>query len=1254
MDGYDTLLHGFRVPDGRYGPVPLWWWDAERVTPERIRWQMEKLRQGGLQNLCVINLAPAGPNAGSAASVPAFYHEAWWECWETAVRTAERLQMSLWYYDQIGFSGANFPAQIAMEHPEFRGFHLTRWKQGEAGQSAVWFRDGAWAYGVERSGFDWLNPDAGAALLDRIHGEMERRLGPWLGKVIVGSFQDELPPLPTWSDRLADRYAERYGKDVMPEIPQLFEHDDKPGRSLVRRRVYALLAELAEEAFFRPLGEWHTRHHMILGCDQAGPGREVDPYGAQRLYLDYPRTHRWFQAPGNDPDGEIKPHASIAHQWHDPRVWLEAFHSSGWGGTLEDTLHWLLPWYQAGATLYNPHAIYFSTVGGWWEWAAPDTGWRQPYFEHYPVFADGIARLSKVLSLGRHTADIAVYYPGHPLWESMAWSSGPAAVHPMTLAKEDPDARVAAIRAQYWAVVGRQNRQRPDLGALRRAGRDFDTIDDEALRISQYNQDGLHVGDETHRVLIFAGTEAMDEDNRERVQRWIDQGGIAIGVGVLPDERVLRGVRELDSTTALAAELERVLPPRVAGPGQSLIRAYDADTTLFLLMPPEGSLVPMHDAVDPARLPPTEAEYWLRAQGVPELWDPWSGNSRPLDYTVVGDGIQIRVPLMSWPAALVVVRGRIHASSMEAEAEPNGNPGRPHPYPAEVGERGPHAVTLPDDGWTVSVEPTLDNRYQDFDRHCAQAMAGVEIRRVEVADDPADRGLAEGWHRPGAAGPWYPRLWSESAAWTVDDGDLGGPTHPVVYSTVFGDLSYRTWAGRMARIPRTFLNLGSVQAGARRRATSFVWVPKPGTYWLQAEGSGEKTIRVDTVPIVTRETAYAGAAPCTLEAGWRQVELEVTAVEAGPLRFGIALGPERPPRYPQWVQGAGANRRFTASLALPTTFRQAALHLVVFDGVAELEVNGQRVLHLGDYMPYSHWGQQACDATPWLQPGDNILTLHWTDESDTVRAFVDGTWTDAEGNTHLWELTPWRDEHDEPASPVSEPTDAHWLRPRPHLLADVEWLEPDAVPGERLTWAADPARAGKPVWIRCALPVGARTVRVAVAGTAQAWVDGEAVAVHQGHAITVEPAPAGRMLVLRIIPDGVLTEAAVLKAPMVVETAPADGRLGDWRQVLHLSTFSGVVEYERTIEGGSPRAVIDLGDIRGTAEIWVDGWNAGVRLWHPYQFELTPAWGPGSHRLRVRVTNTLGAFYADGKPTSLCPEPQRRSGWFGPVRLYER
>ena len=107
------------------------------------------------------------------------------------------------------------------------------------------------------------------------------------------------------------------------------------------------------------------------GVDQQYGAREGYPVASSRIYGDYARTHRWFSAPGSDHHGDAKIHSSLAHHYDRPRVWIESFHTSGWGGTLEETFDWLLPWLGAGANLYNPHATYYSTRAGWWEWAPP-------------------------------------------------------------------------------------------------------------------------------------------------------------------------------------------------------------------------------------------------------------------------------------------------------------------------------------------------------------------------------------------------------------------------------------------------------------------------------------------------------------------------------------------------------------------------------------------------------------------------------------------------------------------------------------------------------------------------------------------------------------------------------------------------------------------------------------------------------------------------------------------------------------------
>src|SRR5260370_5597431 len=64
--------------------------------------------------------------------------------------------------------------------------------------------------------------------------------------------------------------------------------------------------------------------------------------------------------------------------------------------------------------LFDPHAVYYTTKGGWWEWAPPSTDWRQPYWRHHRIFADAVTRLCAALSLGRHACDVAVLLPPPP------------------------------------------------------------------------------------------------------------------------------------------------------------------------------------------------------------------------------------------------------------------------------------------------------------------------------------------------------------------------------------------------------------------------------------------------------------------------------------------------------------------------------------------------------------------------------------------------------------------------------------------------------------------------------------------------------------------------------------------------------------------------------------------------------------------------------------------------------------------------
>ena len=119
-----ALQQLFDNPPRDFGPTPLWWWSGAKVTRDRLAWQLRRFADGGVHNLVVINLAPAGPTFGARTDDPVWFGEEWWARFTDACEIAGDLGMRLWFYDQIGFSGANLQGRIVAATPEFAGASL--------------------------------------------------------------------------------------------------------------------------------------------------------------------------------------------------------------------------------------------------------------------------------------------------------------------------------------------------------------------------------------------------------------------------------------------------------------------------------------------------------------------------------------------------------------------------------------------------------------------------------------------------------------------------------------------------------------------------------------------------------------------------------------------------------------------------------------------------------------------------------------------------------------------------------------------------------------------------------------------------------------------------------------------------------------------------------------------------------------------------------------------------------------------------
>ncbi|UXX91852.1 hypothetical protein N7U49_04740 [Streptomyces sp. AD2-2] len=212
----------FDAPPRDFGPTPLWWWSGAKVTREQLDWQLRRFADGGVHNLVVINLAPAGPAFGARTDDPPWFGEEWWDRFTDTCRIARDIGTRLWFYDQIGFSGANVQGAVTRHHPEATGLAL-RSRRATVTGGTIALRGAETlvaAYDMQGrllptapegtdvqlvvavpTAFDYLDPHAVSLLLDTVHHEYDRRVPEYLGNVIAGSFQDELPGTNSWSHR---------------------------------------------------------------------------------------------------------------------------------------------------------------------------------------------------------------------------------------------------------------------------------------------------------------------------------------------------------------------------------------------------------------------------------------------------------------------------------------------------------------------------------------------------------------------------------------------------------------------------------------------------------------------------------------------------------------------------------------------------------------------------------------------------------------------------------------------------------------------------------------------------------------------------------------------------------------------------------------------------------------------------------------------------------------------------------------------
>ena len=741
-DGSLDVLPGFKTPPVGYGEVPYWWWTGGDLDADRMIWQLQELHKKGISGVQVNYSHHDSGGWMTDQDKPAIFTDEWWKVYSKVSDACAKMDMGIGMstYTIDWPNGAhNLFYELFYRKPELNAIQLETGRRQRVNGGAVLKLDIApgqfavRAYPVkegkpQRGGVD-LTPFAKDGKLDWNvpDGEWEiwtfhttRKAGSFNplmagsgATVIKGFFQpfqdhnrgnsakglnyffnDELQigvGKFAWNPDFAAEFRARKGYDLMEVLPAMWS-DMGDMTPKVRMDYADVRMALMEERYFQPIYAWHVSRGMIFAADSCGRGRSPNEFG------DYFRATRWYSAPGHDTPGgnadliKGKVSSSVANLYQRPRVWLEGYHSLGWGAAPERLMHATRENYLYGCTLLNLHGFYYTTYGSHWEWAPPCYHFRMPYWAHMGVFLGYFDRLSYLMSQGNFACDVAVVYPVAPYEAEM----------------NGDKARNAAF----------------ELGErLMAAGINFEFIDNDSLARATVANGRLVVksAGASYQALVVPDMDAVRWQTIEKAAAFAQAGGKVYNVGAMPAASDHAGRNDPE----LTAVLERAFQPdcRFAKSDEAVTaisKAFVQDVRGLT-----QAVRALHRKAGPRDIylvmdakPGGVVEF--RCKGAVDLWDPWSGKTTPLRILAeTATGTQVELPLESYEAQVVVF-----------------TPGQKHRNPPPKDERPLVEKALTNE-WSVAFVPTMDNTYGDFRMPVTtdNKQIGLEARRFAWAPE---------------------------------------------------------------------------------------------------------------------------------------------------------------------------------------------------------------------------------------------------------------------------------------------------------------------------------------------------------------------------------------------------------------------------------------------------------------------------------------------------------------------------------------
>lgn len=951
----------FADPPSEYRSAPLWVWN-NRVSLADIDEQLADFKAKGIGGVFV------HPRPGL---ITPYLSQEWLDLFKHAVAKGKELGMKVWIYDEnsypSGFAGGHVPA--AMPDSVRAGLRMTKMDALPAAfetEPVVVLRAAGTAYedvtakikagapgpgpfivfDINRQkpspwygGFtyvDLMRPEVTAKFLDVTLGAYKAAFGEEFGATVPGSFQDEAEINPAggagmtvvnWTPRLFDAFQAKYGYDLRPVLPSLYE--DVGDWKAVRHDFYGLLLDLFIEGWAKPYHDYagaanlamtghyweHEWPRPVVGPDNLAMAAWAHVPGIDILMNEFVRdTHAQF---GNA--RAVKEIRSAANQMGLPQTLSETYGAGGWDLTFFDQKR-IADWELAlGVNLINQHLSYVTIMGARKRDHPQAFTYHEPWWVDYRLMGDYLGRLSLAMMSGRQDNRILVLEPTTTAW-----------MH----SRPGGDSEVMkAIGADFTALVDR----------LEAAQVEYDLGSEDTVRTQgRVSGTSFVVGKMSYDLVVLApGTENLERTTVELLGKYLAKGGQVLSLGPAP---ACVGGRPDKAVTDLAAKHAegwiQATPAEAASKAAELVKPAYAFTVggAPAAMPnrlfhhrrsfADGELIFLAN-IDPAAGISGDIAGPGRSC---EAWDPVSGKIAPYPVQAEGDGLKAAFDLPPGGSLVLVVK-------------PEAGEAAPAPAKAEWADAAPGAKT---------AVARLEDNILTLD-YCDLTLNGKTEKDLYFYEAQLKTYRAHGLDR----NPWDSAVQYKTNILDMDKFAADSGFEAAFRFRVAPGVAPQAVRAIVERpeLFKVFLNGKPVD-------------PKPGEWRM------DKAFGVFPLTVKPGEnTLTLKAAPFTIHSELESVYLvgdfalksEAKGFQIVP-PAALTLGPWSAQGMPMMSGRVG----YTKSLEIPAEGPGAARYRVALGSwlgsLAEVTVNGEKA-GLIAFAPFE------MDITPFLKPGRNEVTV---------------------------------------------------------------------------------------------------------------------------------------------------------------------------------------------------------------------------------------------------------------------------------------